>query len=121
MLIIPVQHQVWNLKVQLGSSVALLKSMVYNTYHTTVMVIAKLSRKSKIFIQAARLSNTGAFDTIKRVGNRLGKLRNRTKGLGGKNKSTSGNGVQKSKSRLTDSIIDSWCQYNLMTHGAGII
>ena len=43
----------------------------------------------------------------KKVGNRLRKLRNRTKGLGGKNKSrTSGNGVQKSKSRLTDSIID---------------
>ena len=47
----------------------------------------------------------------KRVGNRLRKLRNRTKGLGGKNKSTSGNGVQKSKSRLTDSIIDKLQNY----------
>ena len=38
----------------------------YLSYYGEVMVIAKLSRKSKIFIQAARLSNTSALNTIKR-------------------------------------------------------
>ena len=44
----------------------------------------------------------------KRVGNRLRKLRARTKGLGGRNKKTDkGHGkVTKAKSRLTDSVID---------------
>ena len=52
----------------------------------------------------------------KRVGNRLRKLRIRTKGLGGKNKKVQtkdkGKGkVTKAKSRLTDSVIDKLQNY----------